>query len=345
MVFENLFGLQRDKNRLRNGINLVKSPLVLAKNLFFVVLTTVHSSFAFFTEVLPAFAARGLNALADLTYSYGEEGIGNIVLDGYTPFKLGKFALAYVGYHALLVLSGVIEMASLLFTGIHLLGRAMTSPIVSVKLAWFEGASEKGLKKYGSAGYVIGFLLATLSIVTTITAYTLLLPLLAAVVPAIGIHLAPLVAQILSAIGSNVVMPAFLGFAQLGIVFSPILTGLTVVTGAALGIFGPMFKWVADWCRKKWRESGGDIELKNVIDQETQKTENILLESDYIHFDKEKNPSPSLISSYNDTDVPTGTMYYHNSTPRSQEEENSNKLHNEPKRWISYTSSSDDDSV
>jgi hypothetical protein len=198
------------------------------KNLISVIVTTPHSIAKLFTEFLPLFASAGFGNLAGRCWKRGGA--------FYIPFALATFF-------------------GLLFNAIYFVGRAVTSPIESVRNAWFFWVPAHKPKTF--TGVMLGLIFATASILITMTIYALLFSLIA---PSLGLGAAqlafmtPQASSAFAFIGSKIMLPML---AHAGAAISPVVAGFTTILGAGLGFVlgtvGPVVNDIVHWCQDKLR--------------------------------------------------------------------------------------------
>jgi hypothetical protein len=197
------------------------------KNLISVIVTTPQSIVKLFTEFLPRFAVRGLFYL------------GHVCVE--KDYKLTAAFLLFL---------------ALPFKALHLLSRAVTSPIESVRNAWFYWVPAGRRKTF--TGVMLGLVFATASILITMTVYALLFSLIA---PSLGLGAAqlafmtPEASSAFAFIGSKIMLPMLL---KAGAAISPVVAGFTTILGAGLGFVlgtvGPVVNDIYHWCQRKLRE-------------------------------------------------------------------------------------------
>lgn len=157
-LLRKLFGLRsKEAPNWQKAAAIIFSPVSLTWNLLQIVTRTAWNTVTLFTEFLPG-----------LMTWYCEKGIKKLIdgiNDPYSDFS------KKVGFRFL------IGLLAIPFYGCKLwrtLGRTITSPLVSMKMAL-----EKGRELGGVSGEIIGRVLQAMSLAITITAYTILLPLAA----------------------------------------------------------------------------------------------------------------------------------------------------------------------
>jgi hypothetical protein len=211
--------------------NVFGSVSGFLKNLVSVIVTTPLSIAKLFTEFLPRFAAEAFGRLAVNCYE-----------------RKGAFK----------ILATLAAFACFLFHAVRLVGRAVTSPIESVRSAWFFCVPEG--KPISLPRIMLGLAFATASILLTMTIYALLFSLIA---PSLGLGAAqlafmtPEASSAFAFIGSKIMLPMLL---KAGAAISPVVAGFTTILGAGLGFVlgtvGPVVNDIYHWCQRKLRERG-----------------------------------------------------------------------------------------
>jgi hypothetical protein len=245
-LFRNFLGFEQHKTRGRNAVNLLLILFSVAKNLILFALSTPYNLIRLFTEFLPAAIAQGFKSLAEIAAEKSaQEKISLWQKRGYVALKFFSLSL------------------SLLFDGIFVLGRAVTSPIKSIEAAFDfgryfrkgknESRFQQGLRVFA------GMVLVLLSAGLTVTAYTLLFPLIFNALPVIGLDLPAYLSSfldvalpILADIGGAVVMPILGEFALL-IGLTPVMAGFTLMAGILIATAGVMLSEALDLLKELWR--------------------------------------------------------------------------------------------
>jgi hypothetical protein len=261
-IFTNMFDWQRNKTANRNIINAILALPMFIKNLVMIALALAQNSVKLFTEFLPVLFSNGLRILANRTYALSKEGIHNIYSGDH---RLHTKIFKITGYALLICTTLPIMLLSISFKFAQLTGRTITSPIDSVRAAWFFCINmDQSEGKF--AGKLLGCILATISILMTATIYSLLIPYLVTLAPASLATVMTNVANAFSGLnplfayfGSNLMIPHLIRLNLLtiltshGIFLSPIMAGFTTLFGTLLTTLGPLIQKGVDWCRYKWR--------------------------------------------------------------------------------------------
>jgi hypothetical protein len=149
-IGRNFLGWEENKSEKRNIINYIKTIYALPKNFIFIFLRTLHSLVAFFTEFFPA-ALVIFCKMAAIIFSDKSSCEQHTLLKFF--YNVMTTAFICFGY---------------LFDAIHLIGKAVTSPIDAVRNAWDMAHQYHG---DNNTGHIFGVLCCLFSIGITVTVY------------------------------------------------------------------------------------------------------------------------------------------------------------------------------
>lgn len=250
-IGKNLQGLQEGKNDQRTEFNnniLVRIYSVV-KSILFAAFITAQNTLKLATEFLPALIAEIFFAIARPIFRLCKQTL------------TAKWTLS----NLLMVtcLLAPLFISTLIFTvakTIQLAGRTITSPINSVRSAWFSShtinhfladrVSDHPAMKL--LGYAAGLILSLMSIAATTSVYMILFPLLVNMTPMLHIHI--------HYVGSNFLWPLLM---KMGIFMEPALETVAAIigicTGLAVTTFGPIIQQVVDAFRYQWRVSDNAV--------------------------------------------------------------------------------------
>lgn len=264
-IFWNLFDWQTGKSNRRRLINTGLGALMFIKNVFLMGVMTIQNSFKLFTEFLPLLMAKGLWKLTWITFKNCQQGIkDNWQSENGKTLKIAGYSLA--------MLSLTLTFAAvILLKIIQLIGRTITSPVNSVRIAWFYCVNQdKTPGKFG--GRLFGALLAILSISISAMTWSLLCPFVLATAPT---SIASILTGIMNAapafftlIGSNLMLPLL---AQSGLALSQlsaIMAGFATFFALLTTIAGPVVNMAFDWGRWQWRTTDNRVYLTKREEQD-----------------------------------------------------------------------------
>lgn len=246
-IAKNLFGWQDNKSTARSIFNFLLSPFALAWNLATAAIKTIINIAKLFTEFTPLLLAALCSSLIDYTNKEAEDACTGVL----SPGKL--------------FLQRATKCMNVFFNALLFIGRALTSPLNSIRKAWYTGQELAGT---GIGGKLLGGSLALLSASITIVAYSFALPLvISATAPAIISKISVSLSQFagpvmntlsaaLSWIGSQVVMPVLgQAFASLGVSVSPAFAGAVTLGTFAMTTLGTALDRVISPFKEWWNRS------------------------------------------------------------------------------------------
>jgi len=274
-IWDNLIGIQQGKDEFRENLNSNLKPLTFTKNLLYAVLKSPKNILKLFTEFTPALLARiftFLTMVAGVASLYLVGDCVNRINSYYYHKEKGDDASEIRNSIAVTISLGIISIPLFIVLGatalalhsLHIIGRALTSPVDNVCFGWNAGLTIRDFlilacgedSHIPAVGYAIGAILAGSSILLSVTLYILCFPLLLAIAPATGATLTSLLGPLNTAfafIGTNIVLPVL---GKAGLLLTPVIAGLLATTGiASLGIgIGIDKAW--DYLKNLWRITG-----------------------------------------------------------------------------------------
>lgn len=271
-ILFNLQGLQEEKSDERKRLNKYLSPFVLIKNIVFAGLISLQNLVKVFTEFLPLLLVRSFEFLMNYSMNTLDEiwSRDNVVLNMlHSILPVLAFIFACTGY--------------LLIKPVYLIGRAFSSPIDSIKAAWYGGLSlndffdKKLLKKYPALkiiGYSAAVLLSMISIAATATLYAFLFPLMITAIPGVSTWLSSALintsSSALGFISSHVIIP-LLTKLGLSATLDPLVVGLCSYIGIAITALFPFLAVFFDKYRDCYYHTGNPeiIMSERTITRET----------------------------------------------------------------------------
>lgn len=280
-IVRNLLGLQDNKSDARNAFNEIVSPLVLLKNLTIAAFKTSQNILKLFTEFLPPVAAR-------MFFDIGEfAGRISILLPlGFAEFLLSdsrinffpiarllrnlwnltKILLGVVIPISLFLAFGALSAAYFIACGVsyaaQFVGRAITSPIDSVRAAWYYCVTPGERATY--TRMILGAVFVLASATVTTLAYSLLFPLM---LPYLGITTALMTAQLSAgfiAFLTNLSVTTF--SASVGL--SALQAGLGIFTGLIVSLAGPVINRTINAIKYVWAVTGDAPEPPPPVQQD-----------------------------------------------------------------------------
>lgn len=236
-IFKNFLGWQDYKNGWRNIFNILKMPFALTFNIVMAVLGTAHNIVRLATEFLPL--------LGKNIFRHDEKQLNTMLKN----MDKNKNDPANSFRPVINFLSFLANLLKKVFMGVHFTGRAITSPIKGVMSAW-KSTDDK----------ILAFFKAAASLGITVVVYSFLLPFLPAILANAGftalLPQIPAISSFLSVIGNYAVLPLIGNtLAAIGASVSPVVTGLALLSAAALTIIGPMISRALDYFNYWWRNS------------------------------------------------------------------------------------------